>query len=236
MRAFAMVAASATTASRSTSSAQRLGLLPRVVAQALDRLQPAREHLAHLLGALDDVAHPPALGAALDDLEVQPERAQDVLEIVRDAGRHLAERAELLAAHERLLRGLERGVGAAEVRDLLGLRERGGGEVDERVGDLEPRRLGLGLVLEEEHERAEQVRVRDHEPHVRAAVRAARRGERPVPELGSEDLGRRRPRAAVDVLRRRDRNLSVGAHLCDDRRVPVHDVDARAGEHRQVVC
>ncbi len=144
----------------------RLRRLAAEVTQPLHRVHPAAHHLLHLgdrlLGPLGT-----ALEDALHELEVEGEGVQDVLEIVGDARRHLAQGTELLRPLERRAGGAKLGVRAAERLVLLRLADRDGGEVGERLrgghavvegrdGFGGPGR-GAALVGEQEHERAEEV-------------------------------------------------------------------------------
>jgi hypothetical protein len=105
-------------------------------------------------GALDDRElglHLLAAGLAWQPLRAE-DRAQHVVEVVRHARRHLAERAQLLRAHEPVLRLVELDVRVLQPREQLGVLER---DADVVADGLEQANLV-------EREPARPVRRREH--------------------------------------------------------------------------
>src|SRR6185436_7324762 len=60
-----------------------LGGLPAVLAEPLDRLHAADDDLLHLDDALFDLGSVAAIDGTLDELQMERERIEEVLEIVR---------------------------------------------------------------------------------------------------------------------------------------------------------
>src|SRR5437899_1433073 len=131
--------------------------LGAVEGRALDHLEPLAE-----LRVLDPLQN--ELGAPED-------RGEQVVEVVGDARRHLAEGAELLGAHELVLGGGQLAVRASALFEEPRATERERGEVRD-VGQKPLVALGEGALPAAERQHAQDAVARDHRP------------AEPAPELG----------------------------------------------------
>lgn len=156
--------------------------------------------------------------AALDELHEAADRAQRVADLVRDPRGEAADRGELLAAHQRLLRGPELGGGALELREATAQRLLLAAELLLHLVERhrEPRELGRALDRD-----VGLLARRD------ALGRARERAERPHDQAGEQDVGEQQDhrRGEADVEEQEAGQRACGADLG---RVEVHDHEALA--------
>ena len=155
------------------------------------------------------------------------------LRFVRDAGGHLAERAELGAAREDLARGGELGVRALQLRELRRAVQAGRGQIDQGGREVQPRLLHALLAGEDEDERAEEASARDQRQRARAGSLLPGGRGHDRPELVANGVRFRAPadrRLGQAVLG--DEDGAVSLDLEDGGTSGVNVVDGRAGEER----
>ena len=229
--------ASWASASRSTLSARASGDC-RLKARSRSIVStPRRMTAPHLVDALVGLRRVSLGRRPLDELRVQRQRVQDVLEIVRQARGHLAERAQLLGPGEHLARRAQLGVDLRELRELRGPAHGDGRHVGQAARESAAARRSARARAKKQHQRAEEPAAADE--------RAAGRRRAYLPPHECEELrcrarcrARRRllstPRHRVGhVAGRRHARATLLGQLHDDGAVGPHMIDRSVGEERQ---